>query len=252
MYLLYLDDSGSVDNPKENYLVLGGVCVHESQVHYFTDGMDRIAERIQPGDPDGVEFHASVIFSGREEPWKGMTKREDRQSVIKDVLTILVDAPESTRTFATVVQKSSTDQNPMHLAFIEMCSKFDRFLSLPNVDSFGLIILDESTHATQLEMLSRRFRKLGEDRGIKKIVDAPVFVSSRSFRCVQIADHVAYSVFRRFEARDANYFDVFASRFESLDGLDHGLRHFERGAAENCTCPGCLSRRINSRDTHVK
>jgi len=29
MYILYLDDSGSVANPAEDYFMLGGVCVPE-------------------------------------------------------------------------------------------------------------------------------------------------------------------------------------------------------------------------------
>ena len=100
----------------------------------------------------------------------------------------------------------------------------------------------ESTHATRLEHLARQFRKLGTTWDvIRRIVDGPLFVSSRSFRCVQLADHVAYAVFRRYEAKDTNYFDVFAHRFDRRGGVIHGLRHVEADVA-NCLCPSCLSR----------
>lgn len=49
MYLLYLDDSGSANNPKEQYLVLGGVYVYERQVGYFTQELDKIADRLSSG-----------------------------------------------------------------------------------------------------------------------------------------------------------------------------------------------------------
>jgi hypothetical protein len=73
MFLLYLDDSGSAENPQERYLVLGGICVYERQVQHFTQEMDKIAERLVPGRPETVEFHASEVFSGRVEPWDSLT-----------------------------------------------------------------------------------------------------------------------------------------------------------------------------------
>lgn len=70
MHLLYLDDSGSAANQDEEYLVLAGVSVYEAQVHWLTEQLDKLAESIAPEDPQGVEFHASEIFSRRSHPWK--------------------------------------------------------------------------------------------------------------------------------------------------------------------------------------
>lgn len=36
MYLLYLDDAGSPGNAAEEYFVLGGICVFEAQVDWFS------------------------------------------------------------------------------------------------------------------------------------------------------------------------------------------------------------------------
>lgn len=60
--------------------------------------------------------------------------------------------------------------------------------------------------------------------------------------CVQLADHIAYAVFRRYEAKDTNYFDVFAHRFDRVGSVIHGLRHIEAGVANSCLCPACLTR----------
>jgi hypothetical protein len=214
MYLLYLDDSGSADNPKEQYLVLGGISVYERQIHYFTQELDKIAERLVPGKAATVEFHASEVFSGRVEPWKSLT-REQRRDLIREVLGVLANAYDTARAFATVVHKASfAPKHPMEVAFEDVCSRFDRFLR--RVDGKGLIILDESTHATRLLEMAHHFRKLGTQWDvIRNIVDGPLFVTSRAFRCMQVADHVAYSVFRRYEAKDATYFDVFAKRFDA-------------------------------------
>lgn len=242
MYLLYLDDSGSVENPKENYVVLGGVCLADEQIRQVTSEMDQIAQRIYPSDPDSVEFHASVIFPGRVEPWKSIADMDQRRQVMKDVLQVLCNAYDTARAFATVVHKGSCGaRNPMEVAFEDIVSRFDRFLT--RVNDRGLIILDESTHETRLHELSRKFRKLGTRwNAIHRIVDGPLFVSSRAFRCVQLADHVAYAVFRRYEAKDANYFDVFSHRFDQRGGVVHGLRHIETGANLMCMCLACNSR----------
>jgi hypothetical protein len=243
MYLLYLDDSGSVDNQNESYLVLGGVCVFEAQVDWFTTEIDKIAQRFRPEDPDSVEFHATDVFGGRVEPWKSLKKKEERQAVLKEVLGILPNAFETARAFAAVVHKPSCrERHPMELAFEVVCSRFNKFLSQTGVNDRGLIILDETAHATRLHQLSKQFRKLGTQwGGVHRIIDAPMFVSSRSFRCMQLADHIAYAVFRRFEAKDTNYFDVFAHRFDRVGKTIFGLQHIETGASPTCMCPCCLS-----------
>ncbi|MCB2204035.1 DUF3800 domain-containing protein [bacterium] len=46
MYVLYLDDSGSIPNRNEDYFVLGGVCLHESQIHWVTEQLNALAAEI--------------------------------------------------------------------------------------------------------------------------------------------------------------------------------------------------------------
>ena len=62
-YLLYLDDAGSPGNPAEDYFVLGGVCVFEAQVDWFSRELDKLASPYSK-NPEDVEFHASTIFRG--------------------------------------------------------------------------------------------------------------------------------------------------------------------------------------------
>ncbi len=129
MHLLYLDDSGSVDNKNEEYLVLGGVSLFEAQVNWMTTELDKLADRINPQDPQSVEFHASEIFSGRTAPWDKMP-RDDRQGVIKNVLKIFSSSYDSARAFACAIHKDSyPGLDPMELAFEDLCSRFDHYLS---------------------------------------------------------------------------------------------------------------------------
>jgi hypothetical protein len=86
MYLLYLDDAGSPGNPAEEYFVLGGVCVYEAQVEWFSRELDKLATPYDK-NPEDVEFHASTIFSRREEPWKSLLIDEAR-GILKSVLKV--------------------------------------------------------------------------------------------------------------------------------------------------------------------
>jgi hypothetical protein len=252
MHLLYLDDSGSAANPDEEYLVLGGISVYEAQAHWFTERLDSIAESIEPGAPHSVEFHASEIFSRREEPWRDMSRGE-AQGVIKAVLKVIEEAYESARAFACAVHKDSySGRDRMEMAFEDLCSRFDLYLNRLRTEGDrqrGILILDESAHETSLQRMAREFRTLGTRWGvIHNLAETPLFVDSRVSRLVQLADHVAYAVFRRYNARDAQYFDIIASQFDSSDGVVHGLAH-KQTVDPCCMCPACISRRISSGGT---
>ncbi|MDX1969430.1 MAG: DUF3800 domain-containing protein [Planctomycetaceae bacterium] len=246
MHLLYLDDAGSAKNPAEEYLVLGGLSVFEAQAHWFTQELDKLAATIDPSNPYGVEFHASEIFSRRADPWRNMSSDEAR-GVIKAVLTIVQRSYDSARVFACAVHKPSyPNTDIMELAFEDLCSRFDHLLkrvSSSGERHRGLVILDESAHETTLQRLARDFRTLGTRWGvIRNFADTPLFVDSRASRVVQVADHIAYAVFRRFNAGDAQYFDIIAAKFDQSDGVVHGLAHKQK-VIPNCMCPGCLTRR---------
>lgn len=247
MYLLYLDDSGSAPNPSESYFVLGGVSVFERQAYWLTKELDAIAARINPSDPFAVEFHASDIFSGRRLPWSALPKPERRQ-VINDVLDVLARAVGSTRAFACAVHKESFPaRDPVEMAFEELCSRFDLQLyrAYRSGDSQrGLMILDRSSFETSVRDLARHFRQIGTRWGvIRNLTDAPLFLESHASRLIQLADHVAYAVFRRYNAGDTSYFDRIAHRFDSHEGRLHGLVHKGSDPA-TCMCPACLSRRV--------
>jgi hypothetical protein len=246
MFLLYLDDSGSTNNSNEPYLVLGGVCVSEHQVNDLTDAMERLASKYDGADPDSVEFHASAIYSGKHKPWNAMTRKEDKRQVLKEVLGVFNAAAPPACALGCAVHKASfPGQDPMELAFSELCGWFDGFLKTRHqntgTDEKGIIFLDESTYETSLRRIARDFRRSGltTDNG-RYIVDGPHFVRSNTTRCVQIADHVAYSVFRYFHALDSNYLNVVLNRFQSDGRVMEGLRHLSADKAA-CTCPACLT-----------
>ena len=248
MHLLYLDDAGSAGNANEEYLILGGVSVFEAQAHWITQQLNGLAEDINPGNPHSVEFHASETFARRSQPWKGLT-RDEARGTIKSVLDVLARAYDTARAFACVVHKASfPDRDPMEIAFEDLCSRFDLYLQRMRASGSpqrGLVILDKSAHETTLQQMSVEFRTLGTRWGvIRHLADTPLFVDSQASRVIQLADHVAYAVFRRFQSGDAQYFDLISQKFYAEDGVVHGLAHKELGVPQ-CMCIACFSRRTS-------
>ncbi|MBX3050792.1 MAG: DUF3800 domain-containing protein [Caldilineaceae bacterium] len=247
MYILYLDDSGSPINPNEEYFVLGGVCVPEQSVRWLSYEIEKLAERLVPRNSSGVEFHASEIFGGRENPWNTMHAPADRIAVIKNVLLTLQAAYADIVTFACAVHKASyLGQDPVHVAFEDISSRFNLFLERAGSTTRGLIVLDKTVHETSLQKLAIDFRRTGNTWGrqLRNICEVPLFVDSKATRLIQLADHVAYAVFRRYNAGDLNYFNCIENRFDSdpTTGTIHGLSHLHANR-HTCTCPACLSRR---------
>lgn len=249
MHLLYLDDAGSAANRNEDYFVLGGVAVYEAQTDWFTQELNRLASSIDSSDPLSVEFHASEIFGRRKDPWRAFS-REEAMGIIKGVLGVLRRSYESARIFACAVHKASyPDTDPVELAFEDICSRFNLYLRRNSHEGDrqrGILILDESAHETTLQKMAQDFRELGTRWGnIQHLAEIPLFVNSKACRLIQLADHVAYAVFRRYNAGDTNYFDIVAGRFDSEGGIIHGLAHKQTNSPD-CTCPACMSRRFRS------
>lgn len=248
MYILYLDDSGSIQNTKEDYFVLGGVCAPERTIGWLTSKLDDHASTIEGVDSSRIELHASEIFGGRTLPWNQYKKREERINIIKGTLDTLKNAGTDTVVFACAVHKSSyIRQDPMEIAFEDLCSRFDMYLNRIYHDTKqshkGLIVFDKNAYESSLQNLQLEFRQHGTRwRNVRNIREVPFFVDSRASRLIQLSDHIAYSVFRRYNANDLTYFNCIEDRFDSNQGTIHGLSHKQLNNP-SCTCPACITRK---------
>ena len=199
MYLLYLDDSGSVGNKKEEYFVLGGLCVPETSIYWLTTKMNNLAKKINPKNPEKVEFHASEIFRGKHSPWSNFQRKEDRIDIIKQVLLILKDAYHGIVAFAIAIDKASFSKfDPVEMAFEDICKRFDLYLNrifhddTSSESHIGLIILDENSYEKILQKMALIFQDKGTRWGdLKDIIEVPLFVDSKASRIIQMADHIA-------------------------------------------------------------
>ena len=253
LYLLHLDGSGSVKNPNERYFVLAGVSVFERQIFHLIKKSDEFVADLNLGDPHDIELHGSVMANGSKAPWKGMARRV-RLDAIESSLQLLTDAHKSVEAFAVVVDKQAiSPADPVEYAFEEICNRFNLFLSRlwrQNDQQRGLVVMDKSHYEDVLQRLARRFRETGTKWGtLQNLAEVPLFVDSSASRLIQIADLLAWAVWRRYEHHDTRYFDLVTPRFDSRGGVIHGLVH-RKVTNEDCTCPACLTRALRDSTNH--
>ena len=80
---------------------------------------------------------------------------------------------------------------------------------------------------TRFKVLPVYFAFRGRGGGnLRNLAEVPLFVDSQASRIIQIADLVAWAVWRRYEFQDTRYFDRIVSRFDSEGGVLHGARSF--------------------------
>lgn len=249
MHILYLDGSGTVRNPNEQYFVLAGVALFERRIFHVIKAADEFVTALQDKHPPlqdqsshEVELHASIMANGKRSPWKGIP-RKARLDIIESSLALF----DGAKAFAVAVDKQEISPNdPVEYAFEQILSRFDLFLNRiwkeRGEAQRGLVVMDKSRYETSLQQLARQFRDDGTRWGnLRNLAEVPLFVDSAASRAIQLADLLAWSVWRRYEARDTRYFDKLAHRFDEQGGIVHGLVHY-KAQSESCMCPACLSR----------
>ena len=225
MHLLYADDSGDPQDPNLDWFVLAGVSVFERQCYWFSEKLEAIAARFDPAQSRNVELHGADMRNGRF--WRQFPP-EDRVQAIKDALGVLADSHPSNRVFAVAVKKGAVSpSDPVDYAFEQLATRFDlylRRLHLMGDTQRGLIVFDKAKVERRIQTLASEFRTVGHQWGIiRNFAEVPVFMDSKASRVLQLADLVAYSVFRKQQFGDADFFNLIHDRFDSADGTLHGL-----------------------------
>ena len=249
MYLLYLDESGSMNH---DYFVVGGLLIHEQDAWRMSDAMERL-ESTLPADVRPIEFHATHLRAGKN-AWRRVPRR-DRDRITDQVTDLLIDGPSYAERppvlFAVALHRESfPQQDPIARTYEEFFARANGFLGrLANVgDRHRCIAISDNTHEeVRLQGLMRAWQSGGATSGaniapLASYAEVPLFVDSKASRLVQLADFVAFWVFRAYEFDDTTVRDQLLAAFDSADGRRHGLVHLVHDY-RSCDCPACRSRR---------
>ena len=246
MYILYLDESGHEKDPNDKHFVLAGAAIFERQTYYLTQSLDTLQARYFPGMPP-IEFHASHIRSGKGF-WRKVAE-PIRTSLLNDIGTMIGSTSSSNiALFAAVIEKSDIlyGEDAVKTAAEQVCKRFDTFLVRryheANDPQRGLLVFAEGRYHERARVWVNGFRDRGTKWGVlNNLSDIPYFASTSETRLLQLADFVAYSVFRLYEDQDASLFNLIVHKFDQKDGTLHGLAHISN-KHYTCCCPACYSR----------
>lgn len=166
------------------------------------------------------------MFGGRGR-WRSYPTN-DRHQAIEDALKAFLESDSRNRLFASVIKKKVVSpRDPVEVAFEQLASRFDLYLKRlhKNGDTHrGVMIFDKSTYETTIQSLATDFRTIGHTWGvINNFSEVPLFLDSKASRLIQLADLIAYAVFRHFEKGDNRFFPIIEHRFDSEGGIVHGL-----------------------------
>lgn len=261
MYILYLDDSGSVENHNEKVFVLAGIALFERHIYHLTKALDQLACRTGLPNPETLEFHGAEILPGSKR-WRKLRGPDKRAAILSDALDTANTLHGDWRLFGAVVDKAAVlsreiPGDPVEVAFSQVVSRFNQFLARTKREGReqrGILVIDESSKGVNF-----RGRRMSTDQKLKQlildynsrehgwkqakwIIDVPFFVESHMTRAMQYADLVSYAIMRKFEKNDTRFFDVIKNRFDRHGGIVHGLYH-EAYANAECDCPYCSTRR---------
>jgi hypothetical protein len=256
MYLLYVDESGGDDaNAKDQYFVLGAIAAFERIPFHLSANVEEIQRQAFPSVTEPIEFRASAMWSGNGEPWTSMA-RPDRMNLMRRIYQLLAQNSKGVSLFGVALHKSDFPKSvPIQKTSEELAGHFDAYLTGleiadPNHEKQrGLMIFDKSRHEKTVQGLMTEYRTTGARFGtIKHLAEVPLFSDSKITRMLQLADFIAYAIYRRYESQDAQFFDMLLPRFHQQGGVVHGLMHLDTNYRD-CYCPACMSRRSSAAAT---
>lgn len=226
MHLLYVDESGSPSDPSQNFFILSGVSIFERKTHWVEAQLNQIAARFSPEDPYAIELHGSPMRSGKSE-WRPFPMADRIQAII-DCLSIIAQSKGKIRLFATVIERGANGgDDPIKTCFEQVASRFDMYLSRLHSQGDsqrGVAVFDKSTTEKSIQNLARTFKHDGHSFGrLRNFAEVPLFLDSKASRMIQLADLVAFAIYRHFQAGDSQFFKVIEHCFDTYGGTKHGL-----------------------------
>ena len=228
MYLLYVDDSGLVTDKNCQHCVLAGFAIRETQTYWVQQAIDDIVLK-HTGRVD-LELHGTHIKTGKNE-WRNILPKQRREDLIYDILNYIAsNYPQQFILFGVVLNKQSNQNISIsEELFTQITSRFDKFLkrryAKTEQAARGIAIFDKSISELHFQSLSQTFQKTGNRWGdtLANFVEVPLFLDSKMSRLIQLADIIAYSLFRKYEHSDEGYFSIIQNCFDKDTGIVHGL-----------------------------
>ena len=91
MHLLYLDDSGSVSDKTDRYVVLAGFCVNEKQTHWIDKRMNELVRPYAGEAPYAWEFHGTDMRERGRKVWRTLPYETRKEALLSALFPTIRD-----------------------------------------------------------------------------------------------------------------------------------------------------------------
>ncbi len=270
MYLLFVDESGT--HGGSHSFVLGGLAIHEDDAARMQRDLDKlVVQHVGPrSNLEEYEFHAGVMRNAKKPAqargtrgpvnvWTGVP-RKVRLALLEDAYRLIASFRPGNRDlapalFGVVIDNRFRSDWPAlereQFGYEVLLNKFDVMLKalrrdkgLPNR---GLVIHDRRVVAEQdIQTWTSGWRAAAGRVGqLRNLADVPLFTDSRASRLLQMADLVAYALYRRYAPTnpDDRYFSHIWPVFHRANDMTHGCVHFTPDYGQGaCACEPCSAR----------
>jgi hypothetical protein len=248
MYLLYADESGDLRDPRISHFVVGGIAVHEDAVRPLAGATNgRINSFVGSRLGKQLEIHGGPMRTGGA-LWERVPENK-RHGLSRSLMRLIRDwehegSRSAVQPFVVALDRDFTAAST-ELAYGELLYLLDQFLRTGRrrgEPHNGILVADRSRYQRTIEAwveLARSRARLPrqDSRRLYALAEAPFFIDSRSTRLMQLADLLAYSVFRGFSAGDWNWANEIIPAL--IAGEPGRFMHFTRDA--DCQCAACVA-----------
>ena len=216
MFICYLDEAGNtgykLDDPDQPVHLIAAVMVREDRVRDMTKRLDELSQQA-PTHYHLTEYHGYELFHGKG-PWKGIYPRQrideyaKALSVLDDVEANVVHASINKPRLAA---RSYTNPNPHAFALQFLAEKIERWIKSQKglLEQRVLLVADQNHEQEEYSIdLIREMQAIGGPVGsglgldvtLDHFVDSVYFDRSDRNRGIQLADLVAYLIYRNLKA----------------------------------------------------
>jgi len=266
LYLLFLDESGT--HGGSPVLIVSGLAIHENDALHLQQKLEsflhnRISTPPLSLNAQEFELHATDIKNGTN-GW-GVVRYLERISLMKGMFQTLKLYDPVNEEYPLIFFGAAVDREKVpnrrareQLAYELVLNKFDDMLGRVNRGhplQKGLVIHDQRvvhggrrviTEERAIQEWTRAWREVAGRVGrLHNFADIPLFADSQATRLIQAADFISYALWRSYGmgVRDNMWLNQIIGRFDSVNGVMHGLIHMSSDFARgSCTCIPCRNR----------
>jgi hypothetical protein len=207
--------------------VLAGFSIYETQTYWIEKAVNELTAKWFPAFP-AIELHGTYMRTGKNE-WRHIPAQA-REQAMKELLTLIKNSFPKINLFGAVIAKSAASGIDIsEYLFTQVASRFDMFLGRiyrnTGEHERGIAIFDKTASEIEIQKWSRTFQQIGHQWGsrLHNFAEVPLFLDSKMSRLIQLADLVAYAIYRKYESGDASLFSIIENCFDTEGGIVHGF-----------------------------